>query len=141
MQRVIEADAVGDLEVVRRVERDALVALAQGDRTQHFQELLRGRQPLDARLVQDQVDERRRAAVHDRHLGAVQLDDDVVDAEGRERSQQVLDGLDRDGLAGEAGGELDAAQVRDGRRALRGRPGPRAGTGCRSRLEPASVKG
>jgi hypothetical protein len=31
-QRVVEADAVGDLEVIRRVERDALVAVRQRDR-------------------------------------------------------------------------------------------------------------
>ena len=37
-------------------------------------------------------------AVHDRHLGAVELDDGVVDAEAGERRHQVLDG--RDGDAG-----------------------------------------
>ena len=87
----------------------------QGDRPQHLQVLPRDRQPLDAGLVQDQIDERRGAAVHDRHFGRVQFDDDVVDAEGGQGREQVLDGLDRHGFACEPGGVLDAAEVRDGR--------------------------
>ncbi len=112
---MVEADAVGDLEVIRGIERNALVPLAQRDRPQHLQELFRGRQALHARLVEDQVDERRGAAVHDRHFRCVQLDDDVVDAERGERGEQVLDGLDRDRFTREARGEPDAAEVRDGR--------------------------
>jgi hypothetical protein len=69
-------------------------------------------QPLDAGFV-NQVDERRRAAVHDRHLGRVQFDDDVVDAEADERRQQVLDGVDVDSVARQAGGVVDAADVAD----------------------------
>ena len=65
---MVEADAVGDLEVIRRIERDPLVALRQGNRAQDLQIAARGRQFLDARLVQDQIDERRGAAVHDRHF-------------------------------------------------------------------------
>ena len=115
---MVEADAVGDLEVVRRIERDALVPLRQRDRPQHLQVAPRRRQPLDARLVQDQIHERRGAAVHDRHFGVVQLDDDVVDAEGGQGGEQVLDRLDRHGLARQAGLILNAAQVRDGGRNL-----------------------
>ena len=37
-ERVIEADAVGDLEVVGRIERDPLVPLGQGDRPQDLQD-------------------------------------------------------------------------------------------------------
>ena len=36
-ERVVEADAVGDLEVVGRIERDPLVALRQRDRAQDLQ--------------------------------------------------------------------------------------------------------
>jgi hypothetical protein len=115
-ERVVEADAVGDLEVVRRIQRDALVALAERDRPEDLQVLLGGCQFLDARLVQDQVHERRGAAVHDRHFRAVQLDDDVVDAERRQRREQVLDGLDRHRFTGQAGRELDPPEMRDGRR-------------------------
>ena len=79
---MIEADAVGDLEVIGRVQRDPLVALRQRDRAQHLQIATRRRQLLDTRLVQDQVHEWRGAAVHDRHFGMIELDDDVVDAEG-----------------------------------------------------------
>ena len=71
----------------------------------------RGRlQPLHARFV-NQVDERRRAAVHDRHFRRVQLDDHVVDADADERREQVLDRLDRHFVPRQAGGELDAGQV------------------------------
>ena len=50
----------------------------------------------DADLV-DRVDERGGAAVHDRHFGAVDLDEDVVDAEAAQGRHQVLDR--RDGAA------------------------------------------
>ena len=93
-QRMVEADAVGDLEVIRRVERDALVAARERDRPDDLQVLARRLQPLHAGFL-NQVDERRRAAVHDRHFRRVQLDDDVVDAQADERRQQMLDRLDR----------------------------------------------
>ena len=50
-QRMVEADAVGDLEVIRRVERDALVAVRQRNRPQRFQVTARRLQPLDAGFV------------------------------------------------------------------------------------------
>ena len=68
-QRMIEADAVGDLEVIRRIERDALVAARQRDRPQDLEVLARRAQRLHAGFL-NQVDERRRAAVHDRHFAA-----------------------------------------------------------------------
>ena len=46
-QRMIERDAVGDLEVVRRIQRDALVAAGQRNRTQHLEEAPRA--PASAR--------------------------------------------------------------------------------------------
>ena len=117
-QRMIEADAVGDLEVIRRIQRDALVAVGQRNRPQHLEEAARRRQLPDTRLIEDQVDERRRAAVHDRHFRMVQLDNRVVDAEGSERGEQVLNGFDGHGLARQAGLVLDPAKMRDGRRNL-----------------------
>ena len=96
--RMVERDAVGDLEVIRRIDRDALVAARQRDRPQHLQVPARRVQPLDAGFL-NQVDERRRAAVHDRHFRRVQLDDDVVDAEADERREQVLDRVDVDRVA------------------------------------------
>ena len=68
-QRVIEADAVGDLQLLCRVESDALVALRKRDRPQHLQVATRRLKRLHPGLVQDQVNERGRAAVHDRHFG------------------------------------------------------------------------
>src|SRR5207244_6209140 len=50
-QWMIEADAVGHLEVIRRVERNALVSVGQRDRPQHFQVAPRSLQAFDASLV------------------------------------------------------------------------------------------
>ena len=113
-QRVVEADAVGHLEVVGRVDGDALVAVGERDRPRHLQKPPRRLEGPDARLV-DQVDERGGAAVHDRHLGLVQLDADVVDAETDEGRQQMLDRPDRRRVLGERGGVADAGYpIRDG---------------------------
>ena len=49
-QRMVVADAVGDLEVIRRIERDALVAARDRDRPDDLQVLARRLQPLHARL-------------------------------------------------------------------------------------------
>ena len=43
----------------------------------------------------------------------IELDDDVVDSERGEGAEQVLDRLDRHGLARQPGLILDAAQMRD----------------------------
>ena len=59
----------------------------------------------------NEIDERRGAAVHDRHFRRIELDDDVVDAEADERREQVLDRVDLDGVACEAGRVIDAADV------------------------------
>ena len=37
-QRMVEADAVSDLEVIRGIERDSLVSVGQRDRPHHLQE-------------------------------------------------------------------------------------------------------
>ena len=110
-ERVIEADAVGDLEVVGRIERNALVAARQRDGPDHFQVSPGRREPLRARLVYE-VDERRAAAVHDRHLGVIQLDNHVVDAQTHERRHEVLHRVDRCARARQARGVLDAGEVR-----------------------------
>ena len=71
--------------------------------------------PLQAGFL-DQIDERRRAAVHDRHFGRVELDDDVVDAHADERRQQMLDRFHRHLIARQARGELETRQMAHGRR-------------------------
>ena len=48
---------------------------------------------LDAGLV-DRVDEGRGAAIHDRHFAAVDLDQQIVDAEAEQRGHDMLDGRD-----------------------------------------------
>jgi hypothetical protein len=63
----------------------------------------------------NQVDERRRTAVHDRHFGRVQFDDDVVDAQADERRQEMFDGVYADRITHQAGCVVDAVHVLDGR--------------------------
>src|SRR5205814_5905876 len=66
-QRMVVADAVGDLEMIGGVNRDALVAARQRDRTHDLQKLAVLLLPLHAGFLK-QVDERRGAAIHDRHF-------------------------------------------------------------------------
>ena len=113
-QRVIVADAVGDLEVIGRIERNALVAARNGDGPDDLQVFARHRQPLHAGLV-DEIDEWRRAAVHDRHFRRVELDNDVVDPHADERGKEMLDRLDRDFVARQAGRKLNPRQIVHGR--------------------------
>ena len=82
---------------------------------QDLQIAARRRQFLDTGLVQDEVHERRSAPVHDRNFRRIQLDNDIVDAERRQRRQKVLDGLDRHGLPCQPGLVLNTAQMGDGR--------------------------
>ena len=89
---MVEPDGVADLEAVRRVHRDALVALLHVHLTQHLDRLARRRQLFDAGIL-NQVDPGRRAAVHDGHFGMVELDAGVVDAQAAKRRQEVLDGI------------------------------------------------
>ena len=59
----------------------------------------------------NQIHERRRAAVHDRHFRRVQLDDDVVDADAHERREEMFDRLNRHFVARERGGKLNPRQM------------------------------
>ncbi len=87
------------------------------DRPDDLQVLPRRLQLLHARFL-NQIDERRGAAVHDRHFRRVQLDDDVVDAEADERGEQMLDRFDRHLVARETGRQLNAGKIVHGRRHL-----------------------
>src|SRR5687768_5581663 len=121
--RVIEADGVADLEAIGRIEGDALVTLLELNLAEHLDGLARRVLRLHAGVL-NQVDPRRRAAVHDWHFAVVELDTHVVDAHAAERRQQMLDGLDAGVAGGQPGlqllpaaevvhvrGNLDAAQV------------------------------
>ena len=100
-----------------------------------------------AGLVQ-QDHERRRAAVEDRDLGAVHLDEHVVDAEGQERRQEVLDRADGEAVAQErrrvvlradvreGGGDRDAHVRADEADAVLGRRGPQAQAHRAARVKP-----
>ena len=109
---MVERDAVGDFEVIGRVQRNPLVSTGDRDRPEHFEVPARRLERLDACLL-NQVDERRSAAVHERHFGRVQLDDGVVHAKAHERRKQMLDRVNPDGVSREACGVIDAADVAD----------------------------
>ena len=85
-QRMVVADAVGHLEVLGRVEGDALVAARDHNGSDDLEIFPRRLKTLHTGFL-NQVDERRRAAIHDRHFGRVQLDDHIVDAKAHERGQ------------------------------------------------------
>ena len=124
---------VADLEVIGRDEARALVAAHHLDRLRGPCRYWRGaRERPQARLV-DQDHEGRRAAVEDRHLGAVHLDEHVVDAQAGERREQMLDGArPRRRRAAEGGGVVLRAEVGEGGRDLDAQVGA-DGSGCRAR--------
>ena len=62
------------------------VALGDAHRLEHLDVAARRRQRDDAGLI-DRGDERRRAAVHDRHFGTIDLDHGIVDAKSRAAPQ------------------------------------------------------
>ena len=103
-QRVVEADRVADPEVVGEGESRANLpprTTSTGFSTFRY---WRGDVPgLEPGLV-DQDHEGGGAAVEDRDLGPVHLDERVVDSQRVERGQQVLDGVDGDPVAGERRG-------------------------------------
>ena len=101
-------DGKGEAESVVRIEPRPLVAVLHLDAAQDAKEFLRRRLLLDARLL-DEEDKRRRAAVHDRQLGRVELDVGIVDAEPAERRHQVLDGVDLRFALDQGGGEARLA--------------------------------
>src|SRR5687768_15200840 len=114
---MIEGDAVCDLEMVRRIQGDAFVATSQGNRTPNL-EVAAGRFKSPDTGFLNQVDERRRAAVHDRYFGRIQLDDDVVDPEADQCGEQMLDGIYAHRVAHQAGRVTDRADMIDGGRDL-----------------------
>ena len=114
-QRMIEADAVGDLEVIRRVQRNPLVPARDRNRTDDLQIGPRRRERLHTRFL-NEVDEGGGAAVHDRHFRRVQLDQHVVDIQAHERGQQMLDRFNRDVVTRQPRGQLDACQMLNRRR-------------------------
>ena len=117
------------------------------DRLQHPEMQARHGERAQAGLVQ-QDHERRRAAVEDRDLGAVDLDEHVVDTEGQERRQEVLDRADREAVAQqrrrvvlradvrEGGGDGDAHVRADEADAVLGRRGPQAQPHRTPRVKP-----
>jgi hypothetical protein len=105
--------------MVRRRQARPLAALLHLDGLQDAQRAARRVVGLEPGLV-DEDHEGRRAAVEHRDLGAVHLDQHVVDAQGQQRRQQVLDGVHRDPVARERRRMVEPSEVVQGRRDLDG---------------------
>src|ERR1700722_16796973 len=91
--RVIELDLEIDLEALERVKSRPLIAVLHAHALLDAYEALGRGLLLDAGGLQ-QEHKRSGAAIHDRHLGAVDLDQGIVDAQTREGREQMLDGRD-----------------------------------------------
>ena len=79
-----EVDRVAELQPIRRIGCDGTSSIRHGDRTSELDDGTGRRELANARLM-NEVNERRRASVHDRHFGAIELYDHVVDAERAKR--------------------------------------------------------
>ena len=121
--REVDGDVDAEAAIVRR-QFAVGIALLHADRLENLGEAARRGQRHDPGLI-DRLDERRRAAVHDRRFGTVDLDDGVVDAEAAQRRHDVFDG-------GDARAALVVAQ--NGREFGRGHV---AGVGADLALRPA----
>ena len=90
------------------------IVLGDANRLEDADVAARHRQRHKAGLI-DRLDERRRAAVHDRHFRPVDLDDGVIDAEARQRGEHMLGGrAERAGGIAQHGGKFgrgDGADV------------------------------
>src|SRR5690606_33183455 len=94
-ERRIEVDLDVEMKPGMRRQLAPGRAFLDTNRLEHFDVLARLRQLTDAGLI-DRFHERRRAAVHDRHFLAVDLDVAVVDRQSTERCEQMLDRPDSD---------------------------------------------
>jgi hypothetical protein len=100
---MLEVDRIAHTELGARVDGDLLVSLVEGEGARDRDVPSKSIELLDACLV-DEPDERGGAAVEDRDLFRVELDPDVVDAEGVEGGEQVLGRADPDLASDEARG-------------------------------------
>src|SRR6202012_4735479 len=87
---MVEVDGAAHPEVRRWGDASELVSLANLEGLAHDEEALELALQLEPGRAQ-QVDERRRAPIHDGNLGPVNLDAQVVDPQAGNRSQQMLD--------------------------------------------------
>jgi hypothetical protein len=109
---MVEADRVGDAELVGRAQARPLGAPHHFHRPQHLQVTTRDLVWPQPGFV-DEDHEGRRAAVHHGDLGTVHLHQHIVHAQGIEGGEEVLDGVDGDPVAAERGGVIEAPQMVD----------------------------
>jgi hypothetical protein len=112
---VIEVDLELDPEALRmRPQLAVAIALGNPDRFQDADIAPWHRQRNQADLI-DRSDERRGAAIHDRHFRPIDLNDGVVDTEARQRGEHVFGGrTERSGGVAKHGGKFgrgDGADV------------------------------
>ena len=105
-----KVDGIAHRVSFRRIHADELVAFAHLVRPQNLQ--VGALAPLlphsDAR---NHLDERQRAAIENRQLEVVELDDGVVDAHADKRRKQVLSGRNQHALLHQTGGVADLGDV------------------------------
>jgi hypothetical protein len=89
----------------------ARVALAHGERRRHG-EHQRLATRLDRTGALERLEVRLKAAIENRRLGARQLDRQIVNLVRRDRSQQVLHGVDRVGTLADRSATLDPLDFR-----------------------------
>ena len=94
--RMLEADLERYQKSIGRRQGNRAVALGHRDGLENFNGGTRGLL-LDNAHAFGKEDERRRATVHGRHFAAVELDQQVIDAEAGEGRQEVFDGPAPDG--------------------------------------------
>ena len=104
---MIEIDGVFHTEAVVGLCLDAFVARAVLERLGHGHHLARHSQFAHTRTAQE-IHEGSGAAVHDGHLAAAGLDQDVVDTQPAQGGQQMLDGGDRLLPVAQGGGQPGA---------------------------------
>src|SRR5262249_25238341 len=114
-QRVLVENVAAEQEAVRREDRDALAAALHRNRTANTEVAPAPAKLLNARLL-DQLHKRLPAAVQDRHLQVVDLDEGVVDTHAVEHAEQVFGGGDENALPHQTGGVADLLHVAPARR-------------------------
>ena len=104
---MIEFDFGFDAQAAQmRPQLAVAVALGDTHRLEHLDVAARRRQSDDAGLI-DRGDERRGAAVHDRHFGTVDFDHRVIDAESVQGREHMFGGRYRRTIViAEHGGEF-----------------------------------
>src|SRR5678815_1589222 len=104
-QRMIVLNGIRDSSSRRWFDDDALSAIDDLNRLGHFQERLRpSLRDQPGRLTE--MDKGNRTAVHGGNFAAVDFDKNIIDSETSERSENVLNGFDRQTIHADRGAQF-----------------------------------